>query len=390
MQPGMLSTDDGLLFNDAPLRPFPSSPRSTVDARLRRGAGEEPHLRGRPDEPRGRSDASWPSCRLCTPATPRFGSSAARRTLTAPRRRGSVNGNPLFGVFAPLHRRTRQPVTPMLVLGIESSCDETAAAVVDEAGVVLLRRRAQPDRAARPLRGRGARARQPRSRARITPVVREALSRAQAWARSHRRHRGDRAPGTFGRAARRRAGGQGDRLGRGAADRRRRSPGGASARGVPERAARRRADRRAPSTPRPRELPVHRAPGFRRAHRDLPRRRARGSLDIRELGATRDDAAGEAFDKVAKVLGLGYPGGPRVDELAAQGDASRFPIPSADGAARLARVQLLGRQELRRAPRRRARPPETEEELRDVCAGFQRAVVSPSSRRRSARPRARG
>ena len=38
---------------------------------------------------------------------------------------------------------------------------------------------------------------------------------------------------------------------------------------------------------------------------------------MRELGATRDDAAGEAFDKVARVLGLGYPGGPLIDVLAA-------------------------------------------------------------------------
>jgi N6-L-threonylcarbamoyladenine synthase len=44
---------------------------------------------------------------------------------------------------------------------------------------------------------------------------------------------------------------------------------------------------------------------------------------VRELGATRDDAAGEAFDKVAKLLGLGYPGGPVVDRLAAQGEAGR-------------------------------------------------------------------
>ena len=44
---------------------------------------------------------------------------------------------------------------------------------------------------------------------------------------------------------------------------------------------------------------------------------------IFELGATRDDAAGEAFDKVAKLLGLGYPGGPVVDRLAAAADASR-------------------------------------------------------------------
>jgi N6-L-threonylcarbamoyladenine synthase len=47
---------------------------------------------------------------------------------------------------------------------------------------------------------------------------------------------------------------------------------------------------------------------------------------VRELGATRDDAAGEAFDKVAKLLGLGYPGGPIVDRLAAQGDASHVKL----------------------------------------------------------------
>jgi N6-L-threonylcarbamoyladenine synthase len=52
-----------------------------------------------------------------------------------------------------------------------------------------------------------------------------------------------------------------------------------------------------------------------------------GLSEIRELGATRDDAAGEAFDKVAKAIGLGYPGGPIIDRLAAGGDASRFPIP---------------------------------------------------------------
>ena len=38
------------------------------------------------------------------------------------------------------------------------------------------------------------------------------------------------------------------------------------------------------------------------------------------LGATRDDAVGEAYDKVARVIGLGYPGGPKVDALAKQGD----------------------------------------------------------------------
>lgn len=45
------------------------------------------------------------------------------------------------------------------------------------------------------------------------------------------------------------------------------------------------------------------------------------------LGATRDDAAGEAYDKVAKLLGLPYPGGPEIDRLAAKGDPFRFAFP---------------------------------------------------------------
>jgi N6-L-threonylcarbamoyladenine synthase len=46
-----------------------------------------------------------------------------------------------------------------------------------------------------------------------------------------------------------------------------------------------------------------------------------------ELGATRDDAAGEAFDKVARLLNLGYPGGPAIDRLASQGNSSLYPLP---------------------------------------------------------------
>jgi N6-L-threonylcarbamoyladenine synthase len=46
-----------------------------------------------------------------------------------------------------------------------------------------------------------------------------------------------------------------------------------------------------------------------------------------ELGATRDDAAGEAFDKVARMLNLGYPGGPAIDRLATQGNPMLYPLP---------------------------------------------------------------
>ena len=55
---------------------------------------------------------------------------------------------------------------------------------------------------------------------------------------------------------------------------------------------------------------------------------ARTSGDYQMLGATQDDAAGEAFDKVAKVLGLPYPGGPVIDRLAKQGSASAFHFPA--------------------------------------------------------------
>ena len=53
----------------------------------------------------------------------------------------------------------------------------------------------------------------------------------------------------------------------------------------------------------------------------------RSALDLRVLGGTRDDAAGEAFDKVAAILGLGFPGGPAVEREAANGDPTAFDFP---------------------------------------------------------------
>ncbi|WP_437328400.1 tRNA (adenosine(37)-N6)-threonylcarbamoyltransferase complex transferase subunit TsaD [Sorangium sp. So ce381] len=97
---------------------------------------------------------------------------------------------------------------------------------------------------------------------------------------------------------------------------------------------------------------------------------------IRELGATRDDAAGEAFDKVAKLLGLGYPGGPVVDRLAAGGDAAA----AADAVpALMARKESLEfsfsgiKSAVARHVAKRGRPEG--QALRDLCAAFQGAVV---------------
>src|SRR5436309_5340470 len=53
----------------------------------------------------------------------------------------------------------------------------------------------------------------------------------------------------------------------------------------------------------------------------------RGLADYQLIGRTIDDAAGEAFDKVAKMLGLGYPGGPEIEKHAADGDPKRFDLP---------------------------------------------------------------
>ena len=53
----------------------------------------------------------------------------------------------------------------------------------------------------------------------------------------------------------------------------------------------------------------------------------RGVAEYRRLGTTLDDAVGEAFDKAAKMLGLGYPGGPAIERAAQSGDATRFPLP---------------------------------------------------------------
>ena len=61
------------------------------------------------------------------------------------------------------------------------------------------------------------------------------------------------------------------------------------------------------------------------AHADLVRMSGHGRYEI--LGRSRDDAAGEAFDKVARAMGLGYPGGPEIDRLAQGGDPKAVPLP---------------------------------------------------------------
>lgn len=98
--------------------------------------------------------------------------------------------------------------------------------------------------------------------------------------------------------------------------------------------------------------------------------------DVELLGQTRDDAAGEAFDKAAKLLGLGYPGGPVVDRLAASGDPKRYVLP-VPMAARKDSLELSF-SGLKTALARRIEVeglPSTPEAMADVCAAFQARVV---------------
>ena len=100
----------------------------------------------------------------------------------------------------------------------------------------------------------------------------------------------------------------------------------------------------------------------------------RDYTDMRVLGATRDDAAGECFDKTARVLGLGYPGGKPVDELAKRGRDDAFPLPIAHVEGRPYDMSFSG---LKTAVINLVHHAEqTGEELNkaDLCASFQKAV----------------
>ena len=99
-----------------------------------------------------------------------------------------------------------------------------------------------------------------------------------------------------------------------------------------------------------------------------------GVGDYTLIGTTQDDAIGEAFDKTAKLLGLGYPGGPQVEKEAVRGNPSRLALPR----------PMLGRPEpdfslsgLKTALRLEAEriAPLSDQDVADLCASFQQGVV---------------
>jgi N6-L-threonylcarbamoyladenine synthase len=104
------------------------------------------------------------------------------------------------------------------------------------------------------------------------------------------------------------------------------------------------------------------------------------ALKMNLLGSTRDDAAGEAFDKVAAILGLGFPGGPAVEREAASGDPALYKFPrsflndkriefSFSGLKTAVLYTVNGQNNSM------AKPPPTGQFRADVAASFQRAVI---------------
>lgn len=100
-------------------------------------------------------------------------------------------------------------------------------------------------------------------------------------------------------------------------------------------------------------------------------------LAMEILGETIDDAAGEAFDKTAKMLGLPYPGGPLIDKYATEGDPNRFhfPEPQIDGlnfsfsGVKTAVLYFLQKQE-------KENPDFIEKNLHDLCASIQKTIIA--------------
>jgi N6-L-threonylcarbamoyladenine synthase len=93
------------------------------------------------------------------------------------------------------------------------------------------------------------------------------------------------------------------------------------------------------------------------------------------IGTTKDDAAGEAFDKFAKMVGLGYPGGVQVDKTAAQGDASKFSFPRSLVLEDNLMMSFSGLKSSAHRLLEKMPKEEIETERANLCASFQEAVV---------------
>lgn len=108
-------------------------------------------------------------------------------------------------------------------------------------------------------------------------------------------------------------------------------------------------------------------------HTHLYRREVNGECVL--LGRTRDDAAGEAFDKGAQMLGLSYPGGPAIDQIARGGDRQVIPFPRYHGSRGSLEFSFSGLKTSLLYKLRGRTVPLRPEQVADLAAGYQEAIV---------------
>jgi N6-L-threonylcarbamoyladenine synthase len=243
-----------------------------------------------------------------------------------------------------------------LVLGIETSCDETAAAVVSDDGEILANVVASQAELHARFGGVVPEVASRRHLELVNPVVREALSRADVSLGQVRSVAVTVKPGLIGALL----------VGVSAA----------KALAWSERLPLHPVDHLHGHVASLYLKPLDLEPPFTcllasGGHTMVLDVRERGRFDI--LGTTLDDAAGEAFDKGARLLGLGYPGGKEIDALAKEGDptAYDFPVarvPGLDFSFSGLKTALLYR--VRNLP-----PAELESRRADLAASYQRAIV---------------
>ncbi len=99
------------------------------------------------------------------------------------------------------------------------------------------------------------------------------------------------------------------------------------------------------------------------------------------LSSTRDDAAGEALDKGAKLLGLGYPGGPLIEQLALQGRPDAFDFPRGIGRRDELDFSFSGVKTSLRYQIEKMTPADVQARLPDLCASYQQAVLDALARK---------
>lgn len=107
-------------------------------------------------------------------------------------------------------------------------------------------------------------------------------------------------------------------------------------------------------------------------------------LVIRVISSTRDDAAGEALDKGAKLLGLGYPGGPLIERIAATGRADAYDFPRGIGPRMELDFSFSGLKTSLRYLLEKLTPDEIAARTPDLCASYQQAVIDALVRKASA------